>query len=86
MENPPEITTHKFPKSVKSIIKVPYSKYKIEAEPVSEDEPESPEKEIQIAVDEMLPEQVIEEPRSTLDDVQYLWNETPLETELHEMD
>lgn len=45
-DHPEEVNTHKVPKSVKSIIKVPYSKYKIEAEPVSEDEPESPEKEI----------------------------------------
>lgn len=54
---------------MKSIIKVPYSKYKIEAEPVSEDEPESPEKEVHIDVDEMLPEQMIEEPKSTIEEV-----------------
>jgi len=43
-ENPDIVVTHRKPSQVKSIIKVPFSKYKIEADPVSDDEPESPEK------------------------------------------
>lgn len=34
---------------------MPFSKYRIEADPISEDEPESPEKEIKIGTDEMVP-------------------------------
>jgi hypothetical protein len=49
------VTTHRDNSVRKSIIKVPFSKYKIEADPVSEDEPESPEKDILIDTDSMLP-------------------------------
>jgi hypothetical protein len=58
LEHPAEVRTHKIAWETKSIIKVPFSKYKIDAEPVSEDDPESPEKEIQIDVDEFLPERI----------------------------
>ncbi len=41
-ENPETVKSHWEPWDVKSIIKVPFSKYKIEADPVSEDEREVP--------------------------------------------
>ena len=51
--------SHKAGSAVKSIIKVPFSHYKIEADPVSESEDESPAKKAKEKEDiEIVPEAV----------------------------